>query len=103
MTAALPELTVYTFCAKVYPMSIYLKDEATSKAVRKLAKLRGVTLTQAVHDAVIKELAKETNDQRQSRVLKALGKLQAKVGSLPRVRKPRPADKSFFDDLSGNF
>ena len=38
-------------------MTFYVKDPATDKAVRKLAKLKGVTLTEAIRNAVEKDLA----------------------------------------------
>ena len=40
-------------------MSIYIKDPATNVAVRKLAELRDVTLTEAIRDAVEKALREE--------------------------------------------
>ena len=38
-------------------MGIFIKDPETDKAVRKLAKLRGTTLTEAIRYAVMKDLA----------------------------------------------
>ena len=40
-------------------MTIYVKDPKTDKAIRKLAKLRGTTLTEAIRGAVEKELEGE--------------------------------------------
>ncbi len=74
-------------------MTIYLKDEATSKAVRKLAKLRGTTLTEAVRSAVAEALALSPDDAETV----ALRRLQAKFAS----RRPtgKKADKDFYDSL----
>ena len=81
-------------------MTIYLKDEATSQAVRKLAKLRGTTLTEAVRGAVAEALAKETEEKRRLKIREAIRRIQDKVEKLS---KPGglPADKAFYDDLSG--
>jgi antitoxin VapB len=81
-------------------MTIYLKDEATSKAVRKLAKLRGTTLTEAVRTAVVDALAKEHKPKRRDRVLEKLKVLQDKIAKMPRTGLQ--ADKAFFDELSGD-
>ncbi len=81
-------------------MTIYLKDEATSKAVRKLAKLRGVTLTEAVHSAVSDALAKENEPKRRKKILDALRELQAEFAGRPSTGLK--ADKAFFDDMSGD-
>lgn len=83
-------------------MTIYLKDEATSKAVRKLAKLRGVTLTEAVHSAVAEALAKEGKVSREARVTKAIEVARMKLAKLPIVNQPHSVDKAFFDELSGD-
>jgi hypothetical protein len=92
MTGASPELKVYTFCGIVYPMSIYIKDEATSKAVRRLAKRDGTTLTDAIRKAVLRELGDEADAD-----LAALKSLQAKFASYPSTGKK--ADKKFYDSL----
>jgi antitoxin VapB len=74
-------------------MTIYLKDEATSKAVRKLAKRDGITLTEAVRKAVTKELENDVDDMETA----ALRKLQAKFSS--RRATGHSADKDFYDSL----
>jgi antitoxin VapB len=74
-------------------MTIYLKDEATSKAVRKLAKLRGTTLTEAVRSAVEEAIALSPDDAETV----ALRKLQDKFAS--RRATGKKADKDFYDSL----
>lgn len=82
-------------------MTIYLKDEATSVAVRKLAKLRGTTLTEAVRSAVNEVLAKGTEEKRRLKIRDTIRRIQLEV---QKRSKPGglPADKAFFDDLSGD-
>ena len=81
-------------------MTIYLKDEATSMAVRKLAKLRGTTLTEAVRLAVAEAIAKEHQPKRRDKVLEKLKVLQDKIAARPSTGLK--ADKAFFDELSGD-
>ncbi len=81
-------------------MTIYLKDETTSKAVRKLAKLRGTTLTEAVRTAVAAALAAEAKSSRSKKVLDELAELRAEFAKRPNTGLK--ADKSFFDELSGD-
>ncbi len=81
-------------------MTIYLKDEATSKAVRKLAKLRGTTLTDAVRSAVTEALAAEARPNRRKKVFDELAALRAEFGKRPNTGLK--ADKAFFDELSGD-
>lgn len=80
-------------------MAIYLKDEATSRAVRKLAKLRGTTLTDAVRFAVSEALAKEELPRTAAAKLKAIKAIQAEIAKIPRTGLV--ADKAFYDDLWG--
>lgn len=81
-------------------MTIYLKDEATSKAVRKLAKLRGTTLTDAVRTAVTEALKAEAEPIRRQKLRDDIRALQDKFAKHP--KSGLVADKAFFDDLSGD-
>lgn len=74
-------------------MGIFIKDAATDKAVRKLAKLRGVTLTEAVKSAVLRNLADSGPDQEE----RLLAELHAKLATYPSTGLK--ADKAFFDSL----
>ena len=78
-------------------MTIYVKDPTTSAAVRKLAKQRGVTLTEAIRMAVEKQLAVE--EQHKADFLAKLKVLQDEVASWPITGLK--ADKAYFDWLSG--
>lgn len=75
-------------------MTIYIKDPKTDKAVRKLAKMRGISLTEAIHVAVQKELeAEQATDIDEA----AVDAIIAKVAAWPKTGLK--ADKAFFDSL----
>ncbi|MDR6293660.1 MULTISPECIES: type II toxin-antitoxin system VapB family antitoxin [Inquilinus] len=79
-------------------MAFHIKNPDTDALARKVAKAKGVGLTEAVHEALERELAHELAKPRKAdlavqfcRNLRALGN----------PGKGQPADKAFFDDLSG--
>jgi antitoxin VapB len=74
-------------------MGIFIKDPETDKAVRKLAKLRGVSLTEAIRSAVTRELdlSQQGNEEAE------LKKLQERFASYPSTGLK--ADKAFYDSL----
>jgi antitoxin VapB len=74
-------------------MGIFIKDPETDKAVRKLAKLRGVSLTEAIRSAVTREL--ELSEPSREDV--ELKKLQEEFASYPSTGLK--ADKAFYDSL----
>ena len=74
-------------------MTFYIKDPKTDKVVRKLAKLRGITLTEAIRIAVEAELERDKQDDREA----AVDRLIAKVAAWPDTGLK--ADKAFFDSL----
>ncbi len=77
-------------------MPLYIKDETTTQLVNELARRRGITKQDAVKFAVQAELASEDKNL----------PLRERL-ALWRKRHPLPpqtgkiADKTFFDDLSG--
>lgn len=77
-------------------MTIYIKDPKTDKAVRKLAKLKGTTLTDAIRLAVEKDLAaaRETKSDVNEAAIDAI---IARFAALPNTGLK--ADKKFFDSL----
>jgi antitoxin VapB len=77
-------------------MSFYVKDPATDKAVRKLAKIKGKTLTETIREAVEKELKAEWRETLPQR----LEAIAERFSKLP--RSGLQADKAFFDELSGD-
>jgi antitoxin VapB len=78
-------------------MALYIKDEATAQLVAELAKQRGVTKQAAVRLAVAAEL---------KRAVQAVP-LRDRMAAW-RAQHPMPpptgtpADKAFFDELSGD-
>ena len=80
-------------------MTIYIKDPATSEAVRKLAKLRGTTLTEAIRSAVEESLARDEPAKKEDFLAK-VREIQEELAQFPRTGLE--ADKAFFDELSGD-
>jgi antitoxin VapB len=78
-------------------MAFHIKDTATDAAVRQLAKLKGKTLTETIREAVENEYARARS---QIPLIERLKPIQEELRSLS---KPGglPADKAFFDELSG--
>ena len=77
-------------------MTFYVKDPATDKAVRRLAKLKNKTLTETIREAVEKELRKE----RRGTLPQRLDAIAQRLSKFP--RSGLEADKAFFDELSGD-
>jgi len=80
-------------------MAFHVKDKATDQAVRRLAKLKQQTLTQAIREAV------EHEYERIRAEIPLIERLKPIQDELKRLSKPGglPADKAFFDELSGDF
>ncbi len=77
--------------------SLYIKDERTSALVDQLARLRGTSKTEAVRSAVEAELA------RSRRATTPRERLEDFYRRYPLPESSgRPADKAFFDELSGD-
>jgi antitoxin VapB len=79
-------------------MAFHVRDEATDKAVRRLAKLKHKTLTETVREAVEHEYERIRSE---IPLIERLKPIQDQFASLS---KPGglPADKAFFDELSGD-
>jgi antitoxin VapB len=79
-------------------MAFHIRDEATDKAVRRLAKLKRKTLTETVREAVEHEYERIRSE---IPLIERLKPIQDQFASLS---KPGglPADKAFFDELSGD-
>jgi antitoxin VapB len=80
-------------------MAFHVKDEATDKAVRRLARLKKKTLTETIREAV------EHEYQRLHSEIPLIERLRPIQDQLKSLSKPGglPADKAFFDELSGDF
>lgn len=79
-------------------MAFHVRDPATDAAVRRLAKLKRKTLTQTIREAVEHEYARV---RAETPLIERLRPIQEELRSLS---KPGglPADKAFFDELSGD-
>ncbi|MGO4870315.1 MAG: type II toxin-antitoxin system VapB family antitoxin [Roseiarcus sp.] len=78
-------------------MTLNIRDAATDKLVRTLAKKKGVGLTEAVRLAVGAELSRLDQEQPLRERVAAIRR-----AILARGRTGERADKAFFDDLSGD-
>jgi len=80
-------------------MAFHVRDTATDEAVRRLAKLKKKSLTATIREAVEQEYEPE---RRKIPLAERLKPIQDRVKALS---KPGglPADKAFYDDLSGDF
>jgi antitoxin VapB len=78
-------------------MAFHVRDEATDAAVRRLAKLKKKTLTATIREAVDHEYERECGS---GDFMEYVKEIQKKFKALS---KPGglPADKAFFDELSG--
>jgi antitoxin VapB len=79
-------------------MPFHVRDPATDMAVRRLAKLKGKTLTDTIRDAVEHEYERVRSE---IPLIERLKPIQEQFAAL---RRPGglPADKAFFDELSGD-
>jgi antitoxin VapB len=78
-------------------MAFHIRDAATDSAVRKLARLKGKTLTETIRESVEREYTEITQAP------PLIERLQPIQTAFQALRRPggQPADKAFFDDLSG--
>ena len=77
-------------------MTFYVKDKATDEAVRRLAKLKGKTLTETIREAVENEYH---NIQNSRPLRERIRHIQDRVAARPKTGLE--ADKAFYDELSG--
>jgi antitoxin VapB len=77
-------------------MAFHISDPKTDEAVRRLAQAKGKTLTETIREAVENEY---------NRTVPLAERLKPIQEHLAAIRKPsgKPADKAFYDDLSGDF
>jgi len=78
-------------------MTFYVKDPTTDKAVRRLAKLKGKTLTETIREAVENEYKRS---KKAKSISEKLDELAERLRKYPRTGLE--ADKAFFDELSGD-
>jgi antitoxin VapB len=78
-------------------MAFSVKDEATDSAVRRLAKLKNKSLTETIREAVDHEYQRARGE---IPLTERLERLSERYRAFPTTGLP--ADKAFFDDLSGD-
>ncbi|MGF6230891.1 antitoxin VapB [Inquilinus ginsengisoli] len=78
-------------------MPLSIRDELTDRLVRKLAKRKGLGLTEAVRLAVENELRR---DEEAVPLRERLRPLQHRIAARPATGLE--ADKAFYDELSGD-
>ena len=78
-------------------MAFHIRDVATDVAVRRLARIKGKTLTETIREAVEHEYEAVTGTPL---VIERLRSIQSDFQAMKRAGG-KPADKTFFDDLSG--
>jgi antitoxin VapB len=78
-------------------MAFHIRDVATDSAVRRLASLKGKTLTETIREAVEREIAAI------SETPPLIDKLRSIQADFLMLKRPggHPADKAFFDEFSG--
>lgn len=79
-------------------MAFHVKDPATDRAVRRLAKVKGTTLTDTIREAVDHEYERE---RARIPLIERLRPVQDQFAALSKTGG-LPADKAFFDELSGD-
>jgi antitoxin VapB len=77
-------------------MAIHIRDPKTDEIVRKLAKRKGVGLTEAIREAA--ERALELEEQKLS-LWDRTADLRAEIASWPKTGLK--ADKAYFDEMWG--
>lgn len=84
-------------------MALNIKDPETEKAVRTLAKRRGLSLTEAVRQAVSSELGKDelSEDEKARRVAEAWVRMQEFYKKYDIKPAERSMTKQEMDDIIG--
>ena len=77
-------------------MAFHIRDAEADVQVRRLARERGLGITDAVKLAVANELARGES----ARMIERIGDIQRDIAAKRRLRVT--VDKAFFDELSGD-
>lgn len=78
-------------------MAFHIRDQATDAAVRRLAKLKQKSLTETIREAADHEYQRERT---RVPLVERLRTIQQRFTAISHPGG-RPADKAFFDSLSG--
>lgn len=80
-------------------MAFHIRNPETDRLARKVAALRGVGLTEAVHEALEQQLAREQAKPSSVEIaLEFVKRFEAERDP----EKGLPTDKAFYDSLSGD-
>ena len=85
-------MSVYVYMRLGSPMPLHIKDDAATEAVRRLARVRNLSLTETVRIACEEALER---DGRARPIAERLAHVHARVRAAPRTG--RKVDKPFFD------
>jgi antitoxin VapB len=80
-------------------MAFHVKDEATDKAVRRLAALKQATLTDTIREAVENEYARLRQQVSPEELVRPL---QDAIRAMRKPGRGLPADKAFYDEMWGD-
>jgi antitoxin VapB len=80
-------------------VAFHIKNPETDRLARGVAAVKRVGLTQAVHDALEHELERE---QEVPSLVERLAGFRKNLLARGNPKKGKPADKAFYDELSGD-
>lgn len=80
-------------------MAFHIRNPETDRLVRQVARLKGIGLTEAVHMALEHELARE---EATTPLAERIGEFSRNLRARSHPERGLPADKAFFDSLSGD-
>ena len=83
-------------------MALNIKSRETEQVVRDLAKRTGLTITEAVHQAVVEKLRRMDEDEDRERRRQAIYKIIERAKALP-VYDSRPIDEILGYNDKGTF
>lgn len=79
-------------------MAFLIKNRETDELARRLAGIKQVGITEAVHEALRHELERE---EAKPKLVDVAVRFCRELRARSNPRKGKPADKAFFDRLSG--
>jgi antitoxin VapB len=82
-----------------YTMAFHIRNPETDRLARQVARLKGTGLTEAVHTALANELARESTA---TSLADRIAELSRDLRARSHPERGLPADKAFFDSLSGD-
>lgn len=92
-------LSATPLSAKGYTMAFHIRNPETDRLARRVARLKGTGLTEAVHAALENELARETSAPS---LADRFAEFSRDLRARSHPERGLPADKAFFDSLSGD-